>query len=211
MEYGIQTPYTSFIVTGETPQAKGDMGMGPRGGAGAGLPAGTPAPDPAKKAMDKLHAAKPETQNAAPPSLDSKHDEERKKEGEFAKTVEQGYKMKDGRSSVEAARYLRSLRESDRADSGKIALFKKAGANRYFEYRGVWVDERFEEKHQVTCVKFGSAAYFKLIDQRPEIVEALKLGTSVMFVTAPGKSILVCGSGEETLSDAKLAELFESK
>ena len=45
---------------------------------------------------------------------------------------------------------------------------------RFCSYRGMWVDERFTAEAAVTSVKFGSEAYFRLIEKHPELVEALK-------------------------------------
>ena len=55
---------------------------------------------------------------------------------------------------------------------------------------------------------FGSAAYFRIVELHPELLEIFKLSTSIVVVTSTGKALVVSTSGEKELSDAKIAELF---
>ena len=129
---------------------------------------------------------------------------ERKSEQEF----NEGFKARDGKGAVDAAQRLRRLKESEQA--GDKAFFKKAAATRFFFTRETWVDERFDVGQTVTRIKFGSAAYFRLLEKSPWIVDALKLGAQVVFVTAPGKAIAIDVTCEESLTDAQIEDLFKT-
>jgi Ca-activated chloride channel family protein len=201
IEYGIQTPYTSYLVTGETPQARGE------GGRIGKVVIPGPAADPAAK--DKLDhlAQKPQGSTPAePPS--ARAQEDRKRELELSKALDEDFEKKGGKSGVDAASYIRRLKEAERPDEGKMGLSKKASGVRFFEYRSIWVDERFDGGCEVTRVKFGSDAYFKILDRRPELVEMFKIGTSVLIVTAKGKALLIGSEGEASLADSQVDALF---
>ena len=42
-------------------------------------------------------------------------------------------------------------------------------------------------------------------------MEAFKLGTRVVVTTAEGNVVAVCGTGNETMTDAQLKEVFVAK
>jgi Ca-activated chloride channel family protein len=212
VEYGIQTPYTSFLIGGDKPQAKA-----PGAGAGGEVAKGRGAFNMNREERDKLDdmarrmnpapppAAQPNAQAPADPAADF----EAKKEEQLSKSLEEGFKQKDGKAAVETAGYLKSLRGAERSEPGRVASSKKVSGRRFFEYRGIWVDEKFEASHGVTNIKFGSPAYFKLAEKYPELLPILQLGTGVLCVTAPGKAVLVGSEGETELTDARIEALFK--
>jgi Ca-activated chloride channel family protein len=223
VEYGIQTPYTSYLVQ----PSGGQLGFGERerqnallatgvapgkdvAAGGAPKAAAPPSPEAkkAEEALDKL-ARRSEPAAAPRPHDDRESHDEQRKELEKAKSLAEGFRQKDGKAAVDAAGYLRQLKEADSVgEKNSLGSFKKAGGTRFFEYRGMWVDERFQADAAMTMVKFGSAAYFRLIELHPELVEVFKIGDSIVYVTAAGKAIAVAATGEETLTDAQIAELF---
>jgi Ca-activated chloride channel family protein len=202
-EYGIQTPYTSTLILENQAQLGAFNGV-PTGGHRAG---GEGLKTAAVKKADEL--AKKPAESPAPASVEPASDAARREE-QRDRSLAQGFKEKDGKAGVEAAMALRSLKESDKASERGGSVSRKAAATRFYFYREMWVDERFEAECAATCVKFGSDAYFKLIEKEPRLVEALKLGTEVIFVTAPGKALVVCAHGEEKLTDAQIEELFKA-
>ena len=200
-EYGIQTPYTSWIILDDG-KVSGAGGAG--GGVGGRAMFATADRDRAaeKKAQDKLDAW------AKEPAASQPADEEQRKEhNDAAKALAGGFKQKDGKSAVDTAGYLRRLKESERAGEG-LAVFRKASGTRFFQYRDLWVDERYEASHAVTSVQFGSAAYFRIVELHPELLEIFKLSPSIVVVTSAGRALVVSTSGEKDLSDAKINELF---
>jgi len=220
-EYGIQTPYTSYLVLEDGMTVPANPGNGgpvainrPRPGIWRGErqggAAGAPAADEAKlgaleKRLDglsddkqKTAAAKPEDPNAA--KARDLHNAE-------ADALAKGFGEKAGKEAVDVAGYLKRLKEADTV-STTGAAFKKAGGTRFYQYRGLWVDERFEAVFAVTQVKFGSDAYFAIIDKKPELTEVFKIGASLVYVTATGKALVIASTGLETLGEPQIAELF---
>ena len=192
-QYGIETPYTSYLIhdDGKVSSTKG-------GGAGGGSFGGRDA-----KKLDHMADKDP-----AKPAAAQGGDRERKEKNEEAQALDEGFRAKDGKSSVDAASYLRKLKESDR-DGGASAAFKPACGTRLFAYRGLWVDERFTADAAVTTVQFGSKAWLRIAKLHPEIKEALKVGTSIVFVTAKGKALAVACDGEKELTDDAIQALFK--
>jgi hypothetical protein len=177
-DFGIQTPYTSFLILEDgTPATGGAM---------------------SRKLEAKLKEMAPqpaETDRAAA----AEHND-------AAKSLEQGFKGRDGKAAVDTAEALRRLRDAER-DEAKLVPSRKAAGTRFLAFRNLWVDERLTDAHAITTVKFGSAAYFRLIEKRPELVASLKLGM-VVLVTAPGKALAVAEAGDEKLTDEQIEALF---
>lgn len=189
-EYGIPTPYTSALVLeGATPQPQ-DV---PRAAGGT--------PDlqsRAKALVDGLAGA------AGPQSPAGR---ERRESDRSAPSADE-LKAQSGRAAVEAAEYLLALKQARAAAGGEEARTRRAAGTRFYFYRGFWVDERVEATHAIMRIRFGGEAFFRLLEKRPELAEALRLGTSVICVAAPGKALVVDLSGPEALSDEALEELF---
>ncbi len=184
MEYGITTPYTSALILEEDRR----LGGGRRGEDRdvltkklASVAAGAPAPKP------------------APAAETAKADE-----------FERGFKSKEGKDAVATAARLRELKEEKGIGNLSKAVFRKAAGTRFALYRDLWVDERFGAEDKTLEVKFGSEAYFKLIEREPALIEALKLGPSVVYVTAKGRALVVGTVGLETITDEQVAELFSA-
>jgi Ca-activated chloride channel family protein len=242
-EYGIQTPYTSYLIledgmqipidrpgrpVANVPLAGGGAGFGrARGGEerdAAGLKqqaelqkrleelraAGAPAPAPEPKSGQ---AGDPKAPPAAAkpgetvPSDDAAGDNRRKEKEEAARELAEGFAKKDGKAAVGFAKYLGDLKNADRSGE-TVAAVRKVGAVRFHAYRGLWVDERFTPETAVTAVKFGSDAYFALLDKHPALTDTFRLGTALIVVTAPGKAVMVSAAGEEKLTDARITDLF---
>ncbi len=199
-EYGIQTPYTSNLIL-EDGTPLHPVGDAPRprfrGLAGGGK-------GEAEKKLDELRQNAPEAPKpvAAPATAAAKEaaDEERN----FAMR----FKDKDGKAGVDVARRLRELKEVEQAGAPSNAAFRKAAGTRFVQYRGLWVDERFQADAATVSVKFGSEAYFRLLEKQPALVDAFKLGTDVIYITTAGKALVVSAAGEEKLSDAQIDALF---
>jgi Ca-activated chloride channel family protein len=224
-EYGIQTPYTSQLILED------DRRLGrERGAEGRDLAVTTGAP---RRRSVAAGGAAPKTEEAK--KLDSLSDEEARAEKnkpaaakaaadpaptlppadaadkEIEENFARRFKEKDGKAGVDVAGKLRQLKEAEQAGDRSLAEFRKAAGTRFFLYNGMWVDEKFDAAAEMTAVKFGSEAYFKLIEKAPQLVEALKLGTRIVIVTSPGNCVAVCGAGSEKMTDAQIDALFVGK
>ncbi|HUR38024.1 MAG TPA: VWA domain-containing protein, partial [Planctomycetota bacterium] len=199
-EYGIQTPYTSNLILEDGMQVPTTTGM-PSTPRFRGLAGGR---GEAEKRLDVLRqnapeAPKPEATAPTPAA---------KAAADVEESLVLRFKDKDGKAGVDVARRLREMKESEQAGAPSVAAFRKAAGTRFVQYRGLWVDERFPADAVVVTVKFGSEAYFRLIEKQPSLVEAFKLGTDVVVVTATGKALAVSSVGEEKLTDAQIDALF---
>jgi Ca-activated chloride channel family protein len=225
-EYGIQTPYTSQLILederllgqsrggvsgvppADLPRRK-DMATG--GGAFAGKL-------PEAKKLDELAKAEPkpaEPDKTAPaataPAPKPEEARAAAAEKESAENFARRFKEKDGKAGVDVALRLRRLKQAEQAGDPGLAEFRKAAGTRFFLYNDMWVDERFDATADITTLKFGSEAYFKLIDKAPHLVEALKLGTKIVILTAEGNVVAICGAGAEKLTDAQIDAVFVAK
>ncbi len=189
-QYGIETPYTSYLIHDDGKVSSTN------GGAGGGFGGRE------EKKLDTFAAKDP----ARPAAAEA--DKQRRDQNEAARGLDEGFRAKDGKAGVDAASYLRKLKESDR-DGGGSAAFKPACGTRLFAYRGMWVDERFTADAALTTIQFGSKAWFRIAELHPEITDALKLGTSIVFITAKGKAIVIASEGEKELADDVINALFK--
>jgi len=227
-EYGIQTPYTSQLILEDdrplgafrgTPGAdmprRKDVASG--GGALAGKSAEAkkldelaktePAPSP--EPVAKPATVAPLTPAPAPPKPEERAREAAEKES--AENFAKRFKDKDGKAGVDVAERLRRLKQAEQAGDPSLAEFRKAAGTRFFLYNDMWVDEKFDATADMTTVKFGSEAYFKLIEKAPQLIEALKLGTKIVITTSEGNVVAICGAGAEKLSDAQIDAVFVAK
>jgi Ca-activated chloride channel family protein len=122
---------------------------------------------------------------------------------EEAKRMERGWKARDGKDAVEFSDRLRRLKEEGRPESAEV---RRASGARFRLHQGIWVDERFEAKDAILEIAFGGAAQFRLLELRPELAEALKLGVAVVVRVAPGKSVIV--GADDAAADAAALEAF---
>jgi len=217
-EYGIQTPYTSQLILEDGRQMGNARGAGMnREGLAVASGGGKSAPTDAAKKLDSViekerrEAPKP----ATAPAPETKPEPAVVKAAEEAKDRDENFlrkfTAKDGKAGVDVAGRLRQLKESEQSGDPRLAEFRKAAGTRFFLYNDMWVDEKFEADAEMTFVKFGSEAFFKLIEKAPHLVEAFKLGTRVVVTTAEGNVVAVCGTGNETMTDAQLKEVFVAK
>jgi Ca-activated chloride channel homolog len=119
-------------------------------------------------------------------------------------------KENTGKAGVDIAEQVKSLREASNAKDlqGALAVQVK-GKQRFLNFRGVWVDERFQGTEKLLKIKWGSEAYFRLAREKPELREAFTLGQRLIVVTAKGQAVAVdADEGAETMTDDVFKALF---
>jgi hypothetical protein len=207
-DFGIQTPYTSWLVNPEQrelawrdgrrpPPRDPPMPLEPRrrlegSAAGAGRPA-TPAAQRGAMsgagvetgeggrgggmgggvAMDE--ALREEVQ-----AMGGQTDDFVKASGEGAtKIAQRNAEMRDSRS-----------RDKDRVNQNLLA-FRKIGDLWYNRVGRFWVDERIDQTTHITVVKFGSDAYFTLVERCPDLRPALAEAREIAVVVSEGHAVIV--------------------
>jgi Ca-activated chloride channel family protein len=117
-----------------------------------------------------------------------------------------------GARAVEIAQQIQRLRKAETAsrDMGRaVTPVQQRSARTLVNYRGVWVDQKFEGTERLTKIKWGSEAYFGILRAKPDLKDAFALGQRIVLVTARGQAIAVdSDDGAEKLTDAQMKDLF---
>ena len=210
-EYGIQTPYTSYLILEDGRQ----MGAAPATGAfrgGEALARDRAEAEKRRAVEGKLADAVPAPSAPKPeakPEAKAAEEAARAEHNAVTKSLSGGFGKKDGKDAVETAKYLRQLKEADKSGDPGLVRSRKSAGRTFYAVRELWVDEAFDAADATTLVKFGSAAYFRLLELRPELAELFKVSPELVVRTSAGKALVISSAGgAETLTDAQIAALF---
>ena len=256
--YGIETPYTSYLVLENQEQYKQygvTLGGAVRTGGGTSGPPPTVAPSPvpmttslapaakpaeeAKRKADRVEIAyaagfargkasgekeapRPDSAPSAPqkgqqtarqsaPAATGYHFESGAAPAGVRFDADDLKSADTGKTAVDIAQAIQRLRQAENLgrDSRAARKVEQRGGRPFINYRGVWVDDRFQGTERLTKVKWGSEAYFRLAREKQELREILSLGERVVLVTAPGKAVAIDpDEGVEKLSDDEFKALF---
>lgn len=116
-----------------------------------------------------------------------------------------------GKTAVEIAQECQRLRRAENAsrDLRGVQNVQHRAGRQFVNYRGVWVDERYQGDETLTKVKWGSEAYFQLVRDRADVRAALSQGKRVVVVTARGQAVAVdIDAGLEELTAEQMKALF---
>ena len=112
-----------------------------------------------------------------------------------------------GQVGVDVAVCANNLRTQDRLSQT---------ANRYVQGRnclevgGLWIDEGFTADMKTVVVKAQSDAYFKILEQKPEMKDVFRLGNHLVFVTPSQIALVVdTNDGKDKLTDDEVGALFK--
>ncbi len=216
-EYGIQTPYSSWLVN---PERQPELARRMRGGDGNwSLP---PAPGSATGGGGggggggrfKSNSSDQQQRRALSGSgigvTDSPADGD-----DLELPYQQGGQAvteSAGKDATALAKLNGQLRESKAADSAgrlnQAQLARRKIEDRWYNRIGQFlVDESFDEKSTITKVKFGSDAHFKLTELRPQLAKALAASPNIVVMADETHAIVVSDSeGIEQFSDEQLQQ-----
>ena len=210
-EYGIMTPYTSYLVL-ESDEAYRQHGIPRDGGSlvksGLEMPA---RPQPVEEL--RLGWSAPKRKRAAVPATDAPMPATvpvfSREAGEAdALTIKGGagarYRL-DPRTAGDISRDfkedsgLRAIRFSEAIDKYKheskarddVANVRHVGDRIFFLVGGVWIDSEYKEEMNTRKVAFAGDEYFKLLDDKPELKKFLALGRKVIVVLQDGTALVV--------------------
>jgi Ca-activated chloride channel family protein len=226
--YGIQTPYTSYLVL----ETKDDYarhglayaGTAPAGGGGGDHLAGTrPAPsepsvnlESVRARMDADGVAGGATGPSAP--ADSRVTERWKAEGgkdlaDRSKVKESEMREVTGEAAVRVAKAVGDLKKgaTERAagqneDGVRRSLVRRVGERSFYWYAGFYVDGNYTDKLPTIRVKYLSDAYFKLLEKHPSLKDVYALGDR-LIVVLNGTSLVVDDGGKEQLAEEEMRPL----
>jgi Ca-activated chloride channel family protein len=95
-----------------------------------------------------------------------------------------------GAQAVAMSKRIQEYKERDGARN-EIATVKYVGKKVFTLLDGRWTDSVFKKEMKTVTVKFGSAEYFKLLTDKPELKDVLALGTKVTVVLEDGTALVV--------------------
>ncbi|MHC4347383.1 MAG: VIT domain-containing protein [Planctomycetota bacterium] len=190
--YGIQTPYTSWLVAPEEEQRIA-LGRRWRGGR---PPAGQPSLPPAVRQSVRRDAPGKGggfggggAAGASERLYDTSGDSITLGEAQEAVTAARG---KNANFIARKNAQLREMRTKDkgRLDTSRLPI-RKLGGRWYHRIGGFLVDEDVNEQTKIVTVKFGSDAYFGLIQGRTDLREALAASRNVIVMVSANTALLV--------------------
>jgi len=191
-EYGIATPYTSYLVL-ENEEAyrqhgimRGEALRKLREARVMGPPSGAPAAD-AGVIYDRLATEQRMlgVGGAAPRAAAP---------GEAA-------------LSVGLSRSLRAWKEAEQAQEGEVGRLRRVAEKTFLLIGGAYVDTTFNEKMESLQIKWGSDAYFALFDALPDLKEYLTLGESVVLAIGD-KALIISEEGKEQMTADEIKAFF---
>jgi Ca-activated chloride channel family protein len=110
-----------------------------------------------------------------------------------------------GADAVVAAQSVQELKNQSVAQRQQAV--QQVGGQAFFQRGQTWVDGRYDEKMPTIAVKWGSEAYFQIVRQKPDLAKALAQGKSVVVVVAKNQALRIDETGKETLTAADLRAL----
>lgn len=200
-EYGIQTPYSSWLVAPEEHPVV--VGLGRRSKSSL--------PGTARRTIDRVAPQSAPGRGAGFGTgggeiFGDPADEVTLREAEEAVTDGAG---RVGNLVARKNAQMRGMssRDLDRLDTNGLAVRKLDG--RWYQWiDGYLVDGDVQEDTEVVTVLFGSDAYFDLVLGRPDLREAFAAGRHVLVMVAPGRAVLVADDeGIEKFSPAEMEQM----
>ncbi len=213
-EYGIATPYTSYLVL-EDEAAYIRHGI-VRGGAWraarAALPEATARTAPLKSGAARRLGEEEGRRRAVTLRLFADSRTLNQEAGGRAGDAVVRYNSTlEGKDAVTLGRLMREWKEADSGEAGLGGVpagLKKVGEKTFLKIGQVFVDTELTEDMPTLKVQWASDAYFALLDAMPELMDYLMLGENVIVVIN-GKALVVGGEGKEQLTEEEIREFFE--
>jgi Ca-activated chloride channel family protein len=183
--YGIQTPYTSWLVAPEEEQR---IALGRRWGRRP--PPGQPSLPPAVRQSVRDAPGKGGGFGVSDDLYGV-----RGGESITLDEAREAVTAAHGRNANLIARTNAQLREMRSKDKGRLDVsrlpIQKLGGRWYHRIGGFLVDEDVNEKTKIVNVKFGSDAYFGLIQGRRDLREAMAASRNVIVMVSADTALLV--------------------
>lgn len=209
-EYGIQTPYSSWLVNPEQipvafqrPRTRTGMGGGGTFGGEAGAPG---VRDPSNDSRQIRAIERAGGQVGQPPP--------RPTGGAGAMAYPDSWpQLASGADATEIAKQNAQIREQRNLDEGG-RLNQAALAQR--NINGLWynrigqflVDENLAEDTSIITVKFGSNAYFQFVNGRPDLRPALAASQNIVVFATKTQAVLISDSaGIEEFSEEQSKQI----
>jgi len=224
-QFGIVTPYTSFLVVEDEAvppelraQMRPEVGMRPvtidarRGGQGAPPPPREPQAEPAAQARSDFDGFAEATAGSEEDSGDSGGLSRPNAGRRFAVPASgpapAGATGERGRN---IARRVRSMREANRSTETAASSSRFVDGRAFQQVSGMWVDSRYRREMRVLRIRYGGPTFFALLRARPELRRTLALGERVTVVVGPSQAVIVDSSAPAGVSELELRRFLEGR
>ena len=202
-EYGIMTPYTSFLVL-EDDKAYAEHGVDRYGTGGGETRRIGGWPSEARQQAtrstvpvfgeDNLSAAASAPAATAKPTKTAATSVRGGSSGRMGSGVSLDsssvMREESGSRAIAMSKAIQDYKGRDNA-ADDLATVKHVGRKVFTLLDGHWIDSTFKPDMKILTVKFGSEEYFKLLQEKPELKEFLALGTKVTVVLKDGTALVV--------------------
>jgi Ca-activated chloride channel family protein len=217
-QYGIQTPYTSWLVNPNQPVVTGRFPV-QRGGRARGAAPGMGGGAPAPEAVD-FGAARRALATAGETSygMDVLRSQQRMVVigDEFydidLDAAAEGATASTGKVANLIARKNAALKEGRSRDTDRLDLsllaYRTIGGRGYHRLGRYLVDAELGEKTELIVVKFGSEAYFEIVRTRKDLRAVLAASPTVVVMMGDDVAVLVSDRiGAETFDEEQRKRL----
>jgi Ca-activated chloride channel family protein len=129
--------------------------------------------------------------------------------GYAVESLEEDIRDIDGDMAVLMSKAVGRMKNA-KLDTYHDAAFAIRNVNKrnFYQIRGVWVDSEFTEKMETINVQFGSDAYFKLFELKPELKDILTLGDR-LILTVNGKAIFISEDVKDPVTMEELEKVLK--
>ncbi len=194
--YGIVTPYTSYLIVENEKMLTRNRGMNGLMDGEADMPAAAPLADGAiMGSMGK----------GAGDVLPTEEARVRGERAGRAKMMAQSFAEVSGAGAVTASKEIDKLKSSETMADDMTAV-RTVGDKTFVYKNGAFTDTAYTGKEKVLRVKYMSDAWFAIAAKSKSAAKYLKLGKSVIFVSADGRAVIVAGDGVDKIDDEELAK-----
>lgn len=173
-EYGIITPYTSFLII-ENEMAFRYRETGEEAPPPGIPPPDTPVPFPVRFFADAIGSGGEKLSSAVDPG--------------------RMMARQSGAPAVEMSRSIRDYREMESLHED-VATVRHVDGKTFFLDGGRWVDGQYREGMKTRSIAFASAEYFELLETRPELRKWFALGERVTVVVDGSFAVVVVSEHE---------------
>jgi len=202
-KYGVVTPYTSYLVTEDSPVLAGRPAV-----------AATRAPEPARRvrfyASDAIPAGAPASAGAPMLKSSRVEGEAQVRQAPAASAGSWNMAADSGASAVDTAQELKRMKEAQVAQPRPQEGARSAGGRSFTLQGDVWVDDQLQANQEATLqIRYLSNAWFELSRLDPRLREILALGEKVRFQLG-GFIIEVGPEGADSIEDTYLQKIKAS-
>jgi Ca-activated chloride channel family protein len=112
-----------------------------------------------------------------------------------------------GEGAVRLSETLREWKDAEAAAAEPAATVQHVSERTFVLMGGVYVDTAYEEGMEALKIMWGTDAYFAILDALPELTDCLKLA-EYLVVVVDGKALVIGDEGEQDKSADQIREFF---